>query len=377
MDALFGEISERVGDATNKIIAVHNAVVDVVYQIPLTVAEFKKHMDSGEQRFHGPKHERIGGGGINFALTASSLGSKGTIFVGFMDEQIHAFVEMIKRESTIPLPLLVSSAKARRNTIIELVNGNVLLHDASASTIDVADLMRRIKSLEPGHSDWIASCSFYESVTFPLLDLSKRFFLDSGYGYPRREKAMMSRLCQHLAGKSVSDFIVATNEREVENISGEFGKEDGSIVEKGFFAADQLSNRSGTRVSILLHTAAFSTVFEPDNRDFWVIPCLDIEVKRRTNAGDTFAGAFLPAYDATQAFKLAVAYANAATAKRLADDIFPTSENVAEFLKRAKLRDVHVAGARTVSVGELKELSSRRALSACAPASPLTKRPVL
>lgn len=375
MDDLFSGIGQIIEDGGNKIIALHNAVVDVVYQVPLTMSEYKQKLDFGEQRFQGPKHERIGGGGMNFALTAASLGCCGIGFAGFMDAHSRGLLEKIRKDNGLTFPISWTQTRHRRNTIMELKDTNILFHDSSASVIDVTDLQDKIRKFQLSNMDWIASCSFYDTITFPMLGLSKRFFLDSGYGYPRRENKMMTKLAKAIESKYFRDFIIAANETELGNIADEFGKKGGNLIEKGQFVTDKLSDMTGNKINILLHTSFFSTVLSPEDIHPWIIPCIDIEVKRRTNAGDTHAGAFMAAYDATNDFRLAVFFANASTANRLSTDELPTIQNTEQFLRKVNLKRVEMT-AKSLDVGQLKQiLSFQIESSACKPASPLARHP--
>jgi sugar/nucleoside kinase (ribokinase family) len=345
MDSLFSGIGQMVREGGERLVAVHNAVVDVAYHIPLTMEEYRSKLGSMEQRFDGPKVERIGGGGINFALSAASLGVSGAMFVGFMDRCARCLVERIKKASGLRLPLVYNKTGPRRNTIIELDDGNILFHDSAASVFDVPGLMAKLGGLGLGPDDWLASCSFYEPVTFPLLSMGQRLFLDSGYGYPRREKMMASRLVARMRECRLRDFVIAANEREMENLASEFGVDSGPLVSRALRVSKRMSDASGNTVDVLLHTASFSTMAGPMDSEPWAMPSFDVSVRRRTNAGDTFAGAFISAYSATGDPQLSAFFGNAATAKRLADDELPTGENVAAFLRRARLREGEIPGA--------------------------------
>ncbi|MFN7991739.1 MAG: hypothetical protein U0R44_06310 [Candidatus Micrarchaeia archaeon] len=377
MDDLFSDIGAIVRGGSNRIVSVHNAVVDVAYQVPLTLAQYKEKLELGEQRFHGPKQERIGGGGINFALTASSLGFPGIVFAGFMDRCARCLVDRIKKAEGIRLPVHSVQTSPRRNTILELEDMNILFHDSSSSVADMKALARMVGGLGLSKSDWIASCSFYENITIPMMDLASRIFLDSGYGYPRREKMMMSRICGPAAERRLRDLVIAANETEMNNLCDEFGVHGHSLMDRGPMLADILGARIGGMVKVLLHTMSFTAVFEPGQKDRWAVPCLDISLRRRTNAGDTHAGAFMAAYDATGDARLAAFYGNAAAAKRLADDEMPTQANVAAFLRRSRLKNAEPAGARILGPAHLKEIMLQRASSACATASRGGARPAL
>ncbi len=376
MEDLFSEIALEVRQGRDRIVAAHNAVVDDVYTLPLSRSQFREKFDAGEQRFQGAESERIGGGAINFALTSSSLGHPGAAFAGFMDRCAACMVRRLKRDGGIPLPVYYEATKPRRNTVVELSDDNILLHDAGASRVDPDRLARIIRPLGLSGRDWLASCSFYLEITLPLLELSSRFFLDSGYGYPRREKGMMGSLARAMRGRSFSDFIVAANQTEFDNLCDEFGIH-GPTMERGVALSGRISEVSGSKVRILLHTMSFSTLFDPADAGPWAVPTVDIPVKRRTNAGDTFAGAFLSAFDATDEPRLSAFYANAAAAKRLADDELPTGQNVAEFLKRVKLRELSLPGGRVLGPAELRELRSPRESSVCLRASPAGEPPAL
>lgn len=374
MEDLFSYVCDEVGNSRNRIFAFHNGVVDVVYEVPLTKDEYKEKLDLGEQRFNGKKTVRIGGGGINFALTAAAVGAKGITFVGFMDGEAHALVESIKSRSGIDFPMIWTETGPRRNTILELKDLNILYHDPeTASEASPEKLIAKLNLLKASAEDWLASCSFYEKTTFPLLDYGKRLFIDSGYGYPRREKALLTSLCPMLRSRQLAEVIIGANETELHNIADEFGSGGGALVHKARFASDRISERSATNVKILLHTASFSSLVEPGMGEPWVMPCLDTSVLRRTNAGDTFAGAFMAAYNATGNPCLSCFFANAATAKRLATDDLPCRQSMAEFLKRAGLKKAD-ADARQIGLDDLR-LARLLGSSACLRASPAGARP--
>ena len=113
MEDLFSDIRDQVEKGSNRIFAFHNAVVDAVYAVPLTKREYIEKLLRGEQRFDGKKSTRIGGGGINFALSAASSGYPGMTFVGFMDAEALALVEEIKRKGGIDFPLIYSETPPR------------------------------------------------------------------------------------------------------------------------------------------------------------------------------------------------------------------------------------------------------------------------
>ncbi|HSB46924.1 MAG TPA: hypothetical protein VLD37_02835 [Candidatus Bilamarchaeum sp.] len=374
---LFSMVGERVGSSANRIFAVHNAVVDDVFEIAMTRADFNRCMG---QRFGDESEthrERLGGGGINFALTASSLGHPGAYFVGFMDRCAKCLAERIKKASDIRLPLVYSLTPQRRNSVVELLDDNLLFHNRSSSSVDTGWLAARLRAFSPSGSDWLASMSFYESVTFQLLGISRRFFLDSGYGVSKMNSGLMGRLLSEISGGDFSDFIIAANQDEFGNLCREFGLGRQDQMENARALASLMSARAGMRIDLLLHEASFSTLVGPDAQGpQWVVPSLEVHVKRRTNAGDTFAGAFLAAYDATGDPALSAFYANAAAAKRLVDDELPNPANAAQFLRMARLRAVDIPGAKPLCIDELRERKIRES-SVYMRASPVSARPAL
>jgi sugar/nucleoside kinase (ribokinase family) len=384
MEDLFSGIRDQVELASRRIFAFHNAVVDVVYQVPLTKKEYIEKLSLGEQRFDGKKSTRIGGGGINFALSAASAGYPGISFVGFMDGEALSLVEEIKRKNGIDFPIIYSETTPRRNTILELKDDNLLYHDPESQKVNTSspeaeqkDMIAKLALLAPRDDDWIASCSLYPHITFPLIGRSKRLFIDSGYGYPRREKMMVSALLGVLREKKLSEVVIAANETEVQNIAEELGKAKGDALEKGYFAASRMSNESGNPVRILLHTSMYSAFIESGNPCPWIVPSFDISALRRTNAGDTFAGAFIAAYDATGSPEHACFFANASSAKRLATDEFASRENMRDFLRRSRLKEARIHGVRTLGAEDLRETRYRLASSVYMRASPVSARPAL
>jgi sugar/nucleoside kinase (ribokinase family) len=377
METLFSGIRDQIETGSNRIFAFHNGVVDVVYHVPLTKHEYIEKLNLDEQRFDGKKSVRIGGGGINFALSAASSGYPGIAFVGFLDSEAFALIEEIKRKNGIRLPVVHSETRPRRNTILELKDQNLLYHDPDSPEADIRELAAKLSALSPDQHDWIVSCSLYPQITFPLLSHSRRIFIDSGYGYPRREKMMITSLIGVLREKNFSEVIIAANETEIHNISDELGRSKGGALEKAHFASGKMSNRSGNSVKILLHTASYSMLAEPCTSSSWIVPSLDISAVRRTNAGDTFAGAFMAAYDATESPEHSCFFANAAAAKRLSSDEFASRENMRDFLRRSRLKDIRMDGVRTVSLEALHETRYRLASSVYMRASPAGARPAL
>ncbi len=375
MEALFSEIGREVETASDRLVATHNAVVDQVFAIPLSAMAFNAKKDAGEQRFHGDESVRLGGGGINFALAASSLGHPGAEFAGFMDRCARCMARRMRQENRLRISIHPVMSGERRNAVIELMDGNIVLQ-GNGRAPDPEPLIAMVGSLGISGNDWIASCSFYPEVSGPLLSLSKRFFLDSGYGYPRRNALMMSSLVREMALRSFDDFIVAANQTELGNLCSEFGVPSGDLALMARRLSMELSARSGSEVDVLLHTADFSTLMSPSSEP-WAVPALEIAPRRRTNAGDTFAGAFLCAYDATGDPMLSAFFANAATAKRLADDELPTRENVSEFLRRSKLKEARDGGTLMVGRGELEALMPGRGSSVCLRASREGEAPAL
>ena len=270
------------------------------------------------------------------------------------------------------LRVICGATKPRRNNVLEFTDSNAVHPRAVHPTVgspplDLGELLRELRrqlnreiSPSAGPSDWVASCSFSKTMTFPLLGLSNRFFLDSSYGLERREKMLLTELCSTLKERGIqySDFIIAANATELDNMGGEFGITVPGLPDRAKALADALSERSGTRMCVLLQTATYGTVVEPGQAGEWRVPTFDISVKRRTNAGSTFAGAFLAAYDALGDFRPAVFFANAVTAKRLSDDELPNRENVLQFLKAARMKSMPVAG--TIGLDQLKRITSSR-----------------
>jgi hypothetical protein len=287
-----------------------------------------------------------------------------------MDADARKLARLIMKENGIDFPLIVNESDERRNTVIELADRNIILTNGKGSRFDGAELASLVDSIGIRRDDWIASMSFYD-LAFPLLGKTGRFFLDSGYGYHRKKKLLISALIERLKGTDFRDFIIAANDCELANISAELGKSGGDMMEKGDFVSRRMSGVTGVRVNILLHTASYSTVFEPEGRDFWVVPTMNVSVVRRTNAGDSFAGAFLPAFDATGDFRLSCFFANAAAAKRLASDELPTRENTRELLRKVRMRKLADLRGKEMGAEALRErLALPRASSVYMRASP-------
>ncbi|MEW6722244.1 MAG: PfkB family carbohydrate kinase [Candidatus Micrarchaeota archaeon] len=337
MEALFSAICGRIALERGRMFAFHNAVIDDVYRVPLSKEQHIARLARNEQRFNGRACVRLGGGGINFALCAASLGFRGASFVGFMDAEAFALAEKVKRENGLHLPLFRTETGPRRNAIIELDDANLLYHQPDEA--DPALLRAKLAMLAPKPGDWLASCSFYENMTFPLLEAGGKLFIDSGYGYPRRERNMLGSLCARLGAQPLPELIIAANETELDNIADEFGASGPGPVQKAHAACRIMSGRSGMRIRLLLHTESYSTLADPGSDDLWAVPAFDAEVQRRTNAGDTFAGAFMAAFAATGDAVQSCFFANAAAGKRISSDELPTPENTTEFLKKAKLRE--------------------------------------
>ncbi len=368
MEGLFSDICREVALSSDRLIATHNAVVDQVYAVPMGAAQFNANKDRGEQRFYGDCASRLGGGGINFALVASSLGHPGSAFAGYMDRCARCMARRIKHEARLKLSIHPVVTGERRNVVVELLDGNLVFQGRS-DLPDPGPLAERILSIGLSERDWIASCSFYPEITAPLLSLSRRFFLDSGYGYGRRDALMMGALLSEAARRSFDDFIIAANQTEMGNLCSEFGIRPGPLPLQARDLSEELSSKAGTRISILLHTAEFSTLASPLCEP-WAVPAIQIFPRRRTNAGDSFAGAFLSAYDATGDPMLSAFFANAATAKRLSDDELPTPQNMADFLRRSRLKEAADCGAAVIGLGDLRPLIPGRESSVCLRASP-------
>ena len=368
-------------NSPSRLILTHHAIVDRVWKLPMTVSEYVTKLLSGEPRFVGECNERIGGGGINSALVAASLGKK-VVFAGFADKAAMALIEKIKKECGLNFPLHAIDCGERKNTIFELSNGNHLLKNI-APDHDSKSIVGRISSLSVSDNDWVVSASFYPHITLPLLDISTNFFLDTGYDATRRAQNLLSLLCDRLnsAPPRNFQFIIGANEREIVNIAEEFGMS----VFDGQHLAERISERAGTKIQILLHTSEFSTLFDPDVHDSWVVPCFELQaIKRLTNAGDTLNGAFLSALSSGFEHIPALFFAQAAVAKRLCDDELPTPQNTAEFLKTVRMKrpslppEIRIVGMSEIS-DSLNQKSNRitltRALSVCDRPSPASRRP--
>ncbi|MBI2079622.1 hypothetical protein HYT84_02565 [Candidatus Micrarchaeota archaeon] len=366
MDDLFAKISDLVEASVTTVAAVHHAVTDLVIKLDITLAEYTDRLNRGEARFSPAEAvtERIGGGGINAALVAASLGFKGIHFVGFFGERERTLIEQITASQGVSLDLaylLMNSSGV--NVVIELKDANIVHPISPHHNGATRGFLSKLSSVEHLDRGWVACCSFYPEIVFPLIasGLTTSLFLDTGYHDGKRKAELLTAFIGRLRDTSISELILAANGAELQNIGSELGLATFSnLFEIGFNASKKLSRSVGKIVSIIVHTGEFAAFFDPTMEGYSLVPTFEIEPRRRTNAGDRFTGAFLGALVATGNPELAIFYANAATAKTLRDDVLPTRETTLDFLRTAKLRDVRISGVKTLGLAELKvQLSNR------------------
>lgn len=340
MDHIFSSIAEEVRGGQGRVIATHNAVVDLVYSLPLKREEFAKGIVSGEQRFEGDFQKRLGGCGINFALAAAAVGHPYVHFAGFLDQQVVEQLMALSCAGEARIKLEYIMQTVRQNVIVELQDGNMVLKEAEQQEQNLVLISQKLRALEPGSSDWVASCSFRCDVTPLVFEHGENLFLDSGYGQARRAKKMITSLLEFLKQRTrpIREFIIAANETEILNLCSECGicihSDLPSLAQQ---LADYVSQVIGHKTKVLLHTSTFSTCIGP-GEEKCIVPSLDIVPVRRTNAGDTYGGAFMAAYSVTHDAQKSCFFATAAVAKRLAQDELPTPERTREFLKTARSR---------------------------------------
>ncbi len=191
-----------------------------------------------------------------------------------------------------------------------------------------------------------------------------------------RSKRLMSTFCQKVKGSKIPLLLIAANEQEFKNLCLEFGAFGFNIFENGKLLAEMIALITHVKTIVLLHTELFSTAFEAGAEGSWVVPCHDIKPVRLNNAGDTWAGAFISAYLATNELVLSVAFANLATAKRLAHDELPTAANMKEFARVAAHKNV-VEGILLKGVKLFDGHNLRQKVSSQAAASAPLKRAFL
>ena len=179
------EIFEAISKDETSIVALPNAIIDNVINIPLTAEEYAKRVHSGEARIDCDQVVRIGGGGINFALAASSVGKKRVHFAGFLGPNE---LELLGSVNFQIYPII---HKRAGNTVIELSDGNHILSSSyKYSNSEIRQLVEMTINLK---CQWIALCSFSMDLAFALLTESNNFFLDSGYGESRKSKETFAR----------------------------------------------------------------------------------------------------------------------------------------------------------------------------------------
>lgn len=373
MEDIFTNVWAATMEDPVHMVAMHKAVIDRVYEIPLSMAEFTGLLEAEEPRFEGSSIRRLGGGGINFAIVAASLGHPRVTFAGFLGVAEKRMIRQLCTRFALRLKIKDVEIVDQHNTIVELNDGNFILKRKPRETVSmpITSLVDRVRQEPLQPRDWLAFCSaFHLPLVEPLLEAGTRIFVDTGYNYARFKDGLLGRLLDMIKAQPPPDLVLAANEREFYNLGVEMGYNGPDAIGRGHRVADAVAERCGVAAKIIVHTARWAALFEPGQSDVAIAPTLDIRPRRRTNAGDTFAPAFLMAYDATGNGPLSCAIANAVAAKRLADDELPTRDNVVQFLRTVRLRAVQLPGARTVGVDELREtartLRSRRLATAAA-----------
>ena len=229
-------------------------------------------------------------------------------------------------------------------------------------------LLKLFDAYAPLSEDWIALSSFDLTVAKHLLGYSGSYFLDTGYGKPRAVKKYLTgnQVSQGLisyvqerqqAGEVVPrEFIFAANHSELQNICVELGIERSDLLQMADSAVKTIAEMMQIQTALFLHHSNFSTFM--DGRitgEFWLMPSMQLEkTVRRTNAGDTAAGAFLAAYTVTRDPKVACFLANAAAGLRVSEDQLPTRDNLLQFFANCRTKNVVLPGARTILPEELK-----------------------
>lgn len=325
-----------------KIVAAHRALVDVRLTYGISVADYVARLKSGDQRFKATERRVLGGGGINFAMVGASLGHKIT-FLGLIGTEELALLKSELGDRRIPEldPIFTDPA---HNYVREFTDANFVdVVSSSLTDEQISSLNGKISKLQMGKNDFLAICSLYLQIVLPNLDISPNLFIDSGYGVERAKDKVFQKILDLLkTAAKLERLIVACNETELTFLTSEFGIHTDDPVADANALSKKLSDISGKRVEIFLHTSRYSTLAEPDASSLWVAPAAIIDPKRRTNAGDTLAGSFICALSATRDPKSSALFGNLATAYRLSNDELPNRENLLDF--RVRLRKSNELG---------------------------------
>ncbi|MBI5227455.1 hypothetical protein HY988_02600 [Candidatus Micrarchaeota archaeon] len=361
--------------APSRIVGMYNACVDLDFAYPnFSAAEFgATFADEQSQRLtaavdlHGTYPTRLGGGGINAALTAASLGYPASHFVGFIGV-IEEFLigQMITESGIHRIGIHQLSGPSRFNVAIETGTANKILTKPKEYLPRLQEFLDLLKSLNLDPSDWMFTGSFDMDFVLPLSECGHKLFLDTGYSYDKRSRSDLTRFIDGLKRSPLKELIVAVNNGELALVADELGAK-GDLFSAGYGIVSEIASRIGIPTVLLFHDAHFATVFEPEGTS-WLVPTFEISrPKIHTNAGDTFSGAFLAAYlaarnifrDSETAAASAVAFANLAAAKRLSDRELPNPVNMKEFLRRNRMREISIAGVRTIDASQLAERMPR------------------
>ncbi|MGV8085344.1 MAG: hypothetical protein ACP5N9_03790 [Candidatus Bilamarchaeum sp.] len=361
MSALFDEVRTTISVDQTPILALHNGVVDQVVVHSIDTYDLAARLKRGEQRFRASSISlRLGGGGINFALSASAIGHPNVAFAGFLDNLAFDLLQKLKERYSLDLECLRLPSEERTNVVFEPCGltgrsagkGNFLF-GVKSSEYDFAPLLDIIRSRAIPADGWIASCSFNPDISLPLLGRTANYILDSGYSSERSERKYASKLIDDLRKKKhlLKTVILAANEAEVIKIAEEFGGVYRSRFDAAKFIVDTILQESGVSVLMLLHTSRYSSLIYPGQIDVWAVPAYALDssqILRLTNAGDTMLGAFAAAYGATKDPKSSILFSHAAVACRLRYDELPTREKFDEFVSRHSLREGKIPGATVV-----------------------------
>ena len=371
MQALFDEVRTAISESQTPILALHNGVVDQVVVHSLDPIDLATRLKHGEQRFRARSiSARLGGGGINFALSASAIGHRNVVFAGFLDDSALDLLNKLKDRYSLDLECNRLTSEERTNVVFEPRGlsgrsegkGNFLF-GVKSSEYDFSPLLDMIRSMDLPHDGWIASCSFNPDISLPVLGLTANYILDSGYSSERSERKYASKLVDDLRKKkdTLKTVILAANEAEVVKIAKEFGGAYQSRFAAAKFIVDKILEQSGVAVLMLLHTSRYSALISPGQHDVWAVPAYVLEsseILRLTNAGDTMLGAFAASYEATKDPSASILFSHAAVACRLTSDELPTKDKFDEFVFRHRLREDKIRGARTVIPTSLRRLSA-------------------
>ena len=335
----FGPIFDSMPLDGANIVAAHRALVDVRISYGISLAEYICRLGSGDQRFKATEKRVLGGGGINFAMVGASLGHH-TTFLGLIGTEELALLKSELNGRTLPDldPIFTDPA---HNYVREFTDANFVDVVSSSLTDDqISKLNEKFSKLQMGKKDFLAICSLYLQIVLPNLDISPNLFIDTGYGVESAKDKVFQKIVDVLKGATkLERLIVACNESELVFLTSEFGIHTDDPVADANALSKKLSDLSGKRVELFLHTSRYSTLAEPDTSSLWVAPAAVINPKRRTNAGDTLAGSFICALSSTNDPRSSALFGNLATAYRLSSDELPNRENLLGFRARLRQRD--------------------------------------